>query len=124
MENGLILDDQITASSAASDTSSGIYARFNQQAEVNVTSGAWVAGVADVNQWLEFNLYRQTMITGINVQGNPSEDLWVTRYKVEISLDYTNWRFVRDEFGEEEVRLFYICNSSKKFLAIGKVTTF
>ncbi|XP_072025093.1 uncharacterized protein [Amphiura filiformis] len=103
MESGLIIDNQITASTASSDTSSAIYARYNQLPEVNGTTGAWMAGVSDSNQWLQINLFRQMMVTGVNMQGNPSADQWVTRYKVEISLDHTIWEYVHDEYGEIEV---------------------
>ncbi|XP_072025092.1 uncharacterized protein [Amphiura filiformis] len=103
MESGLIIDDQITASTASSDTSSAIYARYNQLPEVNGTSGAWIAGISDSNQWLQINLFRQMMVTGVNMQGNPSADWWVTRYKVETSLDHTIWEYVHDEYVEIEV---------------------
>ncbi|XP_072025097.1 uncharacterized protein [Amphiura filiformis] len=103
MESGLIIDDQITTSTASSDTSSAIYARYNQLPEVNGTSGAWIAGVSDSNQWLQINLFRQMMVTGVNMQGNPSADWWVKRYKVEISLDHTIWEYVHDEYSEIEV---------------------
>ena len=105
MESGVISDTQITSSSELSDTSTAIYARFNQRGEIDGTDGAWIAAVNDKNQWVEVNLYRQTVVTGINMQGNPSSDKWVTRYKVEFSLDHAIWEYVNDENGILEVRL-------------------
>ena len=93
MESGVISDTQIT-SSDLSDTSTAIYARFNQRGEIDGTDGAWIAAVNDKNQWVEVNLYRQTHITGVNLQGNPSSDKWVTRYKIEFSLDHAMWEYV------------------------------
>ena len=40
--------------------------------EINSTDGAWIAAANDKNQWVEVNLYRQMVITGVNMQGNPS----------------------------------------------------
>ena len=96
MESGNILDNQITSSSESSDTSTAIYARLN-------TDGAWVAANDDKNQWVKVNMYRQTVITGVKMQGNPSSDKWVTRYKVEFSLDHALWKYIPDENGIEEV---------------------
>ena len=96
MESGVISDTQITSSSESSDTSTAIYARLN-------TDGAWIAADNDKNQSVEVNLYRQTVITGVNMQGNPSSDKWVTRYKVEFSLDHSKWEYVPDENGITEV---------------------
>ena len=98
MESGVISDAQISSSSESSDTSTAIYARLN-------TDGAWIAANNDKNQWVEVNLYRQTVVTGVNMQGNPSSDTWVTRYKVEFSLDHDLWKYVPDENGPIEVIL-------------------
>ena len=99
MESGVISDSQIS-SSDLSYTSTAIYARLNQ---VNGTDGAWVAANDDKNQWVEVNLYRQTVITGVNMQGNPFSDKRVTRYKVEFSLDHSMWEYVPGENGITEV---------------------
>ena len=103
MESGVISDTQITSSSDLSDTSTAIYARFNHLSEINGTNGAWIAATNDKNQWVEVNLYRQTVITGVIMQGNPSSDMWVTRYKVEFSLDHSMWEHVTDGNGIFEV---------------------
>ena len=102
MESGVILDTQISSSSDLSDTSTAIYARFNYSG-ISGTDGAWIAANDDKNQWVEVNLYRQTVITGVNMQGNPSSDKWVTRYKVEFSLDHALWEYVPDENDTIEV---------------------
>ena len=97
MESGVISDTQITSSSDLNDTSTAICARFNQIGEKNGTDGAWIASTSDKNQWVEVNLYRQTFVTGVKMQGNPFSDKWVTKYKVEFSLDHVMWENVRDK---------------------------
>ena len=105
MESGVISDRQITSSNELSDKSTATNARFKQLAANNGTEGAWIAVTNDKNQWVEINLYRQTLVTGVNMQGNPSSDKWVTRYKVEFSLDHAKWEYVPDENGMIEVSL-------------------
>ena len=95
MESGTISNTQITSSSGSS---TAINTRLD-------TNSAWIAGVSDKNQWVEVNLYRQMVITGVIMQGNPSSDKWVTRYKVEFSLDHAMWKNVTDEYGITEVSL-------------------
>ena len=99
-KTGEISDAQLSASSELSANTTSYYSRLNQP------NTAWVAGTDDENQWLEVNMYRQTVITGVNVQGNPSADQWVTRYKVYVSRDHFNWNYVLDEYDEIEVKLF------------------
>ena len=110
MESGAISDTQITSSSDLSDTSKAIYARFKQLGAIKGTDGAWIADTNDKNQWVEVNMYRQTVITGVNMQGNPSSDKWVTRYKVEFSLDHAVWVYVSDENSMIEVSLKMVIN--------------
>ena len=105
MESNGISDTQITSSSDLSDKSTAIYARLNQVGEKNGTEGAWISATNDKNQWVEVNLYRQMVVTGVNMQGNPSSDKWVTKYKVEFSLDHVMWEFVPDENDIFEVRV-------------------
>ena len=107
MESDVISDTQITSSSDLGETSTAIYARLNQVGEKNGTEGAWVAATNDKNQWVEVNLYRQTVVTGVNIQGNPSSDKWVTKYKFDFSLDHVMWEYVRDENDIIEVSLLY-----------------
>ena len=111
MESGVISDAQIT-SSDLSDKSTAIYVRLNQLGKINGTGGAWIAAIDDKNQWVEVNMFRQTVVTGVNMQGNPSSDNWVTRYKVEFSLDHAVWEYVPDENGiiEVSLKMMTYCN--------------
>ena len=93
MENSVISDSQITYSSGKI-TSPG--PRLN-------TSGHWTASLNDSNQWLQISLFRQTNITGVVLMGHPSSNYYVTRYRVEVSLDGVSWEKVTDGNGDTEV---------------------
>ena len=67
LETGTILDDQITASSAANDTNSSKclcsrYARLNGNRK-------WRAEVSDPSKWIQIDLMNNYTVTGIVVQG-------------------------------------------------------
>ena len=81
--------------------------RLNQVSNPGVPGG-WVAMDTDTQPWLQISLYRQTLITGIIVQGREDEDQWVTSYKVQTSLDGNSWNYVpgidtHGDANEEEV---------------------
>ena len=95
IESGSIIDDQLRSSSDH-DQSNGAAKqqwRLNRVSKPGVPGG-WVALDSDNQPWLQISLYRQTLITGVIVQGREDEDQWITFYKVQISLDGTLWNFV------------------------------
>ena len=58
------------------------------------------------NRWISVNLYRQTQVTGVVLQGDYVNSWWVKTYKVIYSLDnnFDNYfEFVKDESGNPEV---------------------
>ncbi|XP_072025095.1 lactadherin-like [Amphiura filiformis] len=67
------------------------------------TAGAWRPNNNNVQQWIQVQFLRQLPITGIITQGEKGAIAWVTRYKVQYSLDYQTWNFVLDETGVEEM---------------------
>ena len=102
MENKIIADDQITASSEYSD---GRYhgannARLNRPSQAGIT-GAWSALTNDHDQWIQVNLMVTTWVAGVKIQGREDEDQWVTGYKVEYSSDGQNWMYVQSN-GDHE----------------------
>ena len=81
--------DQLTASS--------VYSSFDAtNAILNNQEGAWVAATNDLAQWLQINLYRQLLVSGVVIQGRPDVNEWVTTYLVEYAIDGVSWEFVRD----------------------------
>ena len=103
MESGEVADERLSASTEFNTTTSAAKARLNNLAS-DGSIGAWVAGTDDLNQWLKVSLFRQINITGVMIQGRPSADQWVTKFKVETSLGNDIWTPVAGENGTEEVR--------------------
>ncbi|XP_029200554.2 uncharacterized protein LOC114965136 [Acropora millepora] len=94
MENGLILDTQISASSYWSEK----YAPFKSR--LHKAQPNWVSSKVDTDQWLQIDVLgtngKYTKVTRIATQGraNESTKQWVTQYKVQYSndgLSFTNY---------------------------------
>ncbi len=78
------------------------YASYCPTLHVNPhASGAWVAGVLDINQWLEVVLPATKRATSVAVQGRCGFDHWVTQFSLEYSLDGRNWEKVIDKQGNK-----------------------
>jgi len=43
---------------------------------------AWIPFVSDAEQWLEIDLMRSRFVSGVKVAGHPSDDAWVTEFRV------------------------------------------
>ena len=96
IESGNVTSDQFTASSFnGSFVASN--AILNQQ-------GAWVPATNDQHQWLQIDLHRQVLISGVMIQGRPDFEEWVTTYHVEYALYGSSWELVKDENTKTEVR--------------------
>ncbi|KAG9344021.1 hypothetical protein JZ751_012497, partial [Albula glossodonta] len=56
--------------------------------------GAWCAQYEDLNQWLEVDARRPTLLTGVILQGRNSiwSWDWVHTYKVQLSNDSVVWK--------------------------------
>lgn len=95
MENGDILLNQITAT--APYTGYGVeHARLD-------SPYAWVPKVP-ANSWLQIDLLRQTIVTGMIMQGQADGKQWVTEYKVLTSLDKFLWENVTHMDGKVQVK--------------------
>ena len=84
MENGEIPDGQITASSvwgSGSRHHGAANGRLNFMSS-NVRTGAWSSGTNDLNQWLQVDFQRSTIITGISTQGRQDNSQRVTKYTI------------------------------------------
>ncbi|XP_047456763.1 coagulation factor V [Mugil cephalus] len=108
MENHLIGESQITASSMATSWYSGPWrpalARLNQQGTIN----AWRAKYNDMNQWLQVELPQIKKITGIITQGAKAlgKEMYVTSYTVQYSNNGIHW----NEYAEDDtqpVKIFH-----------------
>ena len=95
IESGNVTGAQLTASSV-----NGNYQAAN--AILN-EEGAWVPATSDQNQWLQIDLHRQLLVSGVVTQGRSDVKSWVTRYQVEYALDGISWENVADESTSAEV---------------------
>ena len=89
MENGKIIDSQITASSQWDERHDPTRARLNMKDSIS-KEGAWSAGKSDVNQWIQVDFENQTTVTNILTQGrnfNGNTYQWITSYTVYYSND-------------------------------------
>ena len=87
MEGGSITDNNITASSAVSQTKNG---RLNN-------AGAWCANTADsINPYLQIDLQTLHIICAVSTQGNSQADHWVESYTLKSSTDGTTWTDYND----------------------------
>ena len=94
MENRLIKDAQITASSEYDSNHTAIQARLNFKAGGG-KQGGWSAVSNDANQWIQVALGRFTNLTGIATQGRNAADQWVTKYQLQYSDDGVNFDYYK-----------------------------
>ena len=84
MENGEILDGQITASSEFNANYGPANGRINFKAGGGRT-GAWSSGLNDLSQWLQVDFELQATVTEIMIQGRSDSNQWVKSYAVTYS---------------------------------------
>ncbi|XP_068756831.1 uncharacterized protein [Montipora capricornis] len=84
MENGLIPDERITASSAYSNTP----ARF---VRLNYGRGSWCALSVDNNKYLQIDLQSLHVICAVSTQGGGIYSYWVKKYTLQSSTDNKTW---------------------------------
>ena len=95
MENRLIKDAQITASSQWDSNHAAIQARLNFQAGGGKT-GAWSARSNDANQRIQVALKSNIKLTGIATQGRNGDSQWVTKYQLQYSDDGVSFHYYKD----------------------------
>ena len=95
MENRVIKDAQIAASSQWDANHAAIQARLNFKAGGG-KRGGWSARWNNANQWLQVALGSYTKLTGIATQGrNAAYSQWVTKYKLQYSDDGVNFHYYK-----------------------------
>ena len=94
MENLLIKDAQITASSEYGSSHTAIQARLNFKADRG-KAGGWSASSNDANQWIQVALGNFTDLTGIATQGRNGKKQWVTKYQLQYSDDGVNFYYYK-----------------------------
>eukprot|EP00118_Oscarella_pearsei_P025096 m.307501 g.307501 ORF g.307501 m.307501 type:complete len:522 (+) comp42362_c0_seq1:47-1612(+) len=108
MSTGAISSHQISVTSYAHPGCEGYSSRLNTYTSV----GAWCVRINDQSQWIQINLGRRHRVTALSTQGRAFADQWVTGYSVSYSLDGTNWRFYKDNGGNDPK--IFIGNADKE----------
>ena len=86
LESGLIVDQQISASSQASSSQGPANARLNHVA-IRGKMSAWSAQTNDENQWLQVDFGQNVKITKIATQGRQDYEQWVANYTLSYCED-------------------------------------
>ena len=88
MESGSIPDNNITASSVRSVSSTPA-----KNGRLNYASGSsWCAGTSDTNPYLQIDLQTLHIICAVSTQGNSQADQWVKNYTLQVlSTNGTTW---------------------------------
>jgi len=94
MENRLIKDAKITASSQWNSNYAANQARLNFKAG-RVKQGGWSTRWNNANQWIQVALGGYTKLTGIATQGRNGHSQWVTKYKLQYSDDGVNFHYYK-----------------------------
>ena len=94
MENKVISDAQINASSQLDDSSSPKQARLHTRSDGN-NNGGWSALGDDFNQWLQVDLGSYTTVTRVATQGRNGVSEWVTKYRIQYSYAGKTFQFYR-----------------------------
>ncbi|KAK7483904.1 hypothetical protein BaRGS_00024788, partial [Batillaria attramentaria] len=82
----VIPKDQLTSSSSYDYTTEADRGRLDNKASGKL-QGAWVARSRDVDQWIQVDMKRLELVTGVVTQGHPSGPYWVTTFTVSTSTD-------------------------------------
>ena len=81
MESFAIADRQLTASSQAGDLYAVAHARLNHWIE----GGAWKPKVFDQNQYLQVDVGRLVVLTGVATQGHPDGNYRITAFEMRLA---------------------------------------
>ena len=97
MKNGIISDGQITASSQYDSN----HAPFQGRLDFLFTkwkAGSWSTKRNDLHQWIQVDLGNDnTKVTRVATQGRTDASQWVTKYKLQYSIDGVNFQYYREQ---------------------------
>lgn len=60
--------------------------------------------ITTVNSWIQVNLGEAKKITGVVIQGCPGADHWVTKFKIQHSMDGSKWTDYKDDGGVNHIK--------------------
>ncbi|XP_015763700.1 PREDICTED: receptor-type tyrosine-protein phosphatase T-like [Acropora digitifera] len=116
MENGVIPDSKITASSELNAGTPAKNGRLNYAA-----GPSWCAQTNDNNPYLQIDLQSLHVICAVSTQGNSKADNWVETYTIQTSADGVHWT---DYDNDGQPKIFYGNNdrNSEAKAILGVVT--
>ena len=106
MENGLISDEQITASSELDEDHAAAQGRLRYQ-PTSSSARSWVVLTTDASQWPQVNLESfNTIVTRVATQRREDNEEWVTNYNLQYGDDGVIFQYYREE-GETVAKVMY-----------------
>ena len=106
MEDGRILDSQITASTSHNPDHRAQLARLNlvhQPPDV----GGWLKAHHDTNSWLQIDFLSPTIVSHVITQCRGDLRYCTTKFQISMSNDGIHFEFY-DEFGKNTVSSLYL----------------
>ncbi|KAM7445072.1 hypothetical protein ABFA07_006448 [Porites harrisoni] len=107
MENDLLPNSAITASSVWLSPAGHESWRARLNNVPNGHAGCWAAGNNKVGEWLQIDLRKERLLTKLATQGRPASDQRVTSYNLWFSSDNVKW----EEYKENGVVKVFTGNS-------------
>ncbi|GIX94553.1 SCO-spondin, partial [Caerostris darwini] len=99
LENGALIDSQLSASSSYSSTLTPENVRLG-------SDSVWSVAYSDDKQYLQIDFLDEANVTGIITKGREDEPQWVTAYTVSYSNDGIIWNKIKDEDDEDSLKEF------------------
>ena len=91
MENNLLPNSAITASSVWPHVTGHESWRARLNNVPNGHAGCWVAGNNKVGEWLQIDLTKERLLKKLATQGRPASNQRVTSYSLWLSSDNVKW---------------------------------
>lgn len=67
--------------------------RFSARLHYTGTKAWCSASQAAMSEYIQVDLGRVVFVTGLALQGHPSQSRWVSSYNIRYSIDYENWKY-------------------------------
>ena len=103
MQNGIISDGQISASSQVNHHAAA-------QSRLHLQGKNWVPGLNDQHPWLQIDLGTPiNVVTAVATQGGQDHPRWVKTYRVAYSDDAVNFQLYTEQGqNQSKVKLKYV----------------
>lgn len=99
---------------SSSSASSSKPSHEPEKAKLLSDEGSWCAGQIQVNEYLQLDFGMTMMLTGISSQGHHSRDEYVTKYRLDYSVDGSVWFRYTHAFDSESERIELEANKDSK----------